>query len=340
MPNPPEQRVASLALEHLHLSADIELPMPLVALRDVGQHRDAWLCTPVRPTSTPLKFKTEWMLWSSCVHTREIWGCTLPKGAVSFWPFLVSGGDMRMKVGVLRFAAALAVLRLVRVAGVIVLFFLLLPCAAVAQDDGGSPWVRYTLKQRCYRHVDMFGATTYPCYRRVVPVSLYRPPRYYERERRHYDEPYRRYGSGELHPAPYYGPRCKDRIVAAVGFEYASEDRALKSAQLIYAATVRQEFGEMYQEITQARDVLTLCTQASVNDTSIGKLGDALFGENAVLKRCKIWARPCRPEIERASFAADRKEESRRNDPPARVEEYEKEPKPKRRWRWLQRKER
>jgi hypothetical protein len=114
----------------------------------------------------------------------------------------------------------------------------------------------------------------------------------------------------------------------------------LKSAQLIYAATVRQEYGEMYQEITQARDVLTLCTQASVNDTTIGKLGDALFGENAVLKRCKIWARPCRPEIERASFAQDRKEVFRRNDPPAHVEEYEKEPKPKRRWRLFHRKER
>ena len=242
-----------------------------------------------------------------------------------------------MKVGVLRIDAALAVLRCARA---IVLFLLLLPCAVAAQDDGGSPWVRYTLKQRCYRHVDMFGATTYPCFRRVVPVTLYRSPRFYERERRHYDEPYRHYGSGELHPAPYYGPRCKDRIVTAVGFEYASEDRALKSAQLIYAATVRQEYGEMYQEITQARDVLTLCTQASVNDTSIGKLGDALFGENAVLKRCKIWARPCRPEIERASFAPDRKEDLRRNDPPARVEEYEKEPKPKRRWRWLHRRER
>jgi hypothetical protein len=243
---------------------------------------------------------------------------------------------MGMRVVVLTIDAAIAAMRYGQA---IVMVLLLLPCAVMAQDDGGSPWVRYTLKQRCYRHVDMFGAATYPCYRRVVPVTMYRASRVYDRERR-YDEPRRHYGSFELHSSPYYGPRCKDRIVAAVGFEYASEDRALKSAQLIYAATVRQEYGEMYQEITQARDVLTLCTQASVNDTTIGKLGDALFGENAVLKRCKIWARPCRPEIERASFAQDRKEEFRRNDPPAHVEEYEKEPKPKRRWRLFHRKER
>jgi hypothetical protein len=237
---------------------------------------------------------------------------------------------MGMRVGVLRIDAALAALPYGRA---IVVLLLLLPCAVMAQDEGGSPWVKYTVKQRCYRHVDMFGATTYPCYRRVVPVTLYRSPRLYEREQRLYDEPRRHHhGWYESRSGPFYGPRCKERIVTAVGFEYASEERALKSAQLIYSATVRQEYGEMYQEITQARDVLTLCTQASVNDTTIGKLGDALFGDNAVLKRCKIWARPCRPEIERASFSGDRKEDFRRNDPPARAEEYQKEPKPKRRW--------
>ena len=238
---------------------------------------------------------------------------------------------MGMRVGVLRIDAVRQALPSGRAIAVLLL---LLPSAVVAQDDGGSPWVRYSIKQRCYRHVDMFGAVTYPCYRRVVPVTLYRPERY-ERERRYYDERPHRY-RGELHSGPYYGPRCKERIVTAVGFEYSNEERALKSAQLIYAATVRQEYGEMYQEITQARDVLTLCTQASVNDTTIGKLGDALFGDNAVLKRCKIWARPCRPEIERASFAQG-KEDFRRNDPPSRAEEYQPEPKPKRRWRLFRR---
>ena len=242
-----------------------------------------------------------------------------------------------MKISVLTSDAVLAALSYARA---FIALLLLLPWSAMAQDDGGSPWVRYTINQRCHRHIDMFGATTYPCHRRVVPATRYPAHMVHHRERRHYEEPRGYYGSSELHSAPYYGPRCKDRIVTAVGFEYANEERALKSAQLIYSATVRQEYGEMYQEITQARDVLTLCTQASVNDTTIGKLGDALFGENAVLKRCKIWARPCRPELERASFAPDRKEEFRRDDPPARIEKYEREPKPKRRSRWFQRRER
>src|SRR5262249_10877099 len=66
----------------------------------------------------------------------------------------------------------------------IVGLLLLLLCTVMAQDEGGSPWVRYTLKQRCYRHVDMFGATTYPCFRRVVPVTAYRVPRVHDSERR------------------------------------------------------------------------------------------------------------------------------------------------------------
>lgn len=211
----------------------------------------------------------------------------------------------------------------------------LLPAPIAAQDDG-SPWVRPAIKKRCYRHIDMWGAVTYPCYRHSVRDYGHRdygPQVYgYERHEREYDREFRRYSSGpDLHPSPNYGPRCKERIVTAVGFEYANEDRALKSAQLIYAATVRQEYGEMFQEITQARDVLTLCTQASVNDTAVGRLGDALIGESAVLKRCKIWARPCRPEIERASFGKDKEDDVRKNDPPARAERYEEKP-PRKHW--------
>jgi hypothetical protein len=124
--------------------------------------------------------------------------------------------------------------------------------------------------------------------------------------------------------------RCKSKIVEAVGFEYANVDRALKSTQLVYAATVRMEFGELYQQIEYARDVRQVCTDASVNDTTIGKLGETMFGDAAVLKRCKIWARPCRPEIERASFSKDEgRRDDVRDDPPARSE---REPPKKKRW--------
>lgn len=214
-----------------------------------------------------------------------------------------------------------------------VLVSLLLPVQSAAQEEGA--WTRYIWRQRCYQHTDMFGAVTYPCRRWRVPVRDYdEGPRVYGYERREREREY--YSAPNLHPVPYYGPRCKDRIVTAVGFEYANPDRALKSAQLVYASTVRQEYGEMYQEITEARDVLTLCTQASVNDTQIGKLGEAVFGENAILKRCKIWARPCRPEIERTSFNKDGKvaEPAYRNADP-RDNYYEPE-KPKKRFleRW------
>jgi hypothetical protein len=47
-PNPPEQRVASLAREHLHLFGDIGPAQCRGGLRDVGQQRDG-LCTPVVP---------------------------------------------------------------------------------------------------------------------------------------------------------------------------------------------------------------------------------------------------------------------------------------------------
>jgi hypothetical protein len=163
-----------------------------------------------------------------------------------------------------------------------------------------------------------------------------RPRRYYSRARY---RPYRQYGREYRRPEYEYGrrheePRCKNKIIEAVGFEYANVDTALKSTQLVYAATVRMEFGELYQQIEHARDVRLICTDASVNDTAIGKLGESLFGDNAVLKRCKIWARPCRSEIEHTSFAKDgsRTEEGREGDRPRRTEEQ-----PPRKRRWFER---
>jgi len=50
------------------------------------------------------------------------------------------GGHMAKKVSVLTIDAAYA--------PAIVGLLLLLPCTVMAQDEGGSPWVRYTLKQR------------------------------------------------------------------------------------------------------------------------------------------------------------------------------------------------
>jgi len=50
------------------------------------------------------------------------------------------GAIWRRKLSVLTIDAAYA--------PAIVGLLLLLPCTVMAQDEGGSPWVRYTLKQR------------------------------------------------------------------------------------------------------------------------------------------------------------------------------------------------
>ena len=211
------------------------------------------------------------------------------------------------------------------------LLYLYAPHQAAAEE-----WVdRIVRYQHCVQ--DGYGCRGFDRHRKYYSRAMYRPYREYEHRRRPEYEYSRRDDDDRRHDYSRRdgGHRCKSKIIEAVGFEYANVDRALKSTQLIYAATVRMEFGELYQQIENARDVRQVCTDASVNDTAIGKLGETMFGDAAVLKRCKIWARPCRPEIERASFSKDegRREDTRRgdirDDPPARSEG---EPPKKKRW--------
>jgi hypothetical protein len=201
----------------------------------------------------------------------------------------------------------------------------LLLSLAASHQAAAEEWVdRVVRYQHCVQ--DGYGCRGFDRPRQYYPRERYRayrdrPDREYRRERRRPDYEYSRRDDDH---------RCKSKIVEAVGFEYANVDRALKSTQLVYAATVRMEFGELYQQIEYARDVRQVCTDASVNDTTIGKLGETMFGDAAVLKRCKIWARPCRPEIERASFSKDEsRRDDVRDDPPARSE---REPPKKKRW--------
>jgi hypothetical protein len=86
-------------------------------------------------------------------------------------------------------------------------------------------------------------------------------------------------------------------LVTVKGAEAQTEDGALKVAKRAWRATVRADYGEVYQDLNEARDRFRQkgaeyrCWRSSTNETAIGKIGE--FFPGAYRKRCQIWAVPC-----------------------------------------------
>jgi hypothetical protein len=80
--------------------------------------------------------------------------------------------------------------------------------------------------------------------------------------------------------------QCLERV-SVVGSQWANEQGAEESAQKAFMEAVRWESGEQWMEIANADGYVKRCSRSSIGE---------LAGQT--LHRCKVSARPCRPDIE------------------------------------------
>lgn len=213
----------------------------------------------------------------------------------------------------------------------------LLPTQAEAQNEDGYAYVRYAIKQqrRCHRHVDMFGAVSYPCYYRPVRVREREYPNH--RYRLPAGETYR-YRAEDEPSAPR--ARCLWDVspVQVSGEDKLEEERAQVSAQDHWSREVEVRYGTIFSDIQFAAQMTMACVR-KVPGTATQTAQAAIGVRHHV---CSLRAVPCAAPAERQdndtrgkrrSEKAD-DEAGRRADPKARVDYYEAPPPPR---RWYQR---
>ena len=74
--------------------------------------------------------------------------------------------------------------------------------------------------------------------------------------------------------------------VRGVGTQWLGEDGAMDAATKDWRERVRYDLGEIFVDITHAKDFRKRCGRTSIGET----LGQVLF-------RCEVWARPCKAEF-------------------------------------------
>jgi hypothetical protein len=75
--------------------------------------------------------------------------------------------------------------------------------------------------------------------------------------------------------------------VSVVGSQHVTENGAEESAVKGWAEQVRFAHGEQFMAIEGARDYAKRCTRSSIGELA-----------GAMLHRCQVVARPCRPALE------------------------------------------
>lgn len=113
-------------------------------------------------------------------------------------------------------------------------------------------------------------------------------PRVYGYQRRHDDDHGRHDGGSECKPS-----------LARAGSEAFDEDNAREKADLAWQEEVRFLWGERFMDVSNARRVTYECSRSSTNESWIGKAGERIAGDNAVKKRCRITALPCRGDADK-----------------------------------------
>ena len=113
-------------------------------------------------------------------------------------------------------------------------------------------------------------------------------PRVYAYERR-YDE-----DDGWLRRDPELetGINCKEPV-RVVGEAHLTEKGAIESAIRQWSATVRYDWGEKWMEIETARNYRWRCDRAGTNESTLGKIGEAITSGQGYQRRCMVIARPC-----------------------------------------------
>ena len=109
------------------------------------------------------------------------------------------------------------------------------------------------------------------------------PARRYRAERRREVRGWQR-DIGRYYPSEEH---CKG-FLTAVGDQYVTEQGAKAEADKQFSATVRWTHGERYLDRSNAEDVTYECGRSS-----IGSVAGQIF------HRCRIRARPCRPQPQR-----------------------------------------
>ena len=155
--------------------------------------------------------------------------------------------------------------------------YILVAVGAVAISAAcGASRVDWSLSARAKPHVD---PTTYraPAPQRYAVHTSRRPERVYayvRHERRAHHRHHRR------------SWKCEDRV-RGVGTQWIGTDGALNAARKDWMERVRYDFGEVYLDMTNARDEEFRCSR-----TSIGEVAGQTF------YRCEIWATPCKAKFQ------------------------------------------
>ncbi len=216
------------------------------------------------------------------------------------------------------------------------LAILLMPTGAEAQDRD-TAWIRYAIRQQCYRHVDVFGAVTFPCVRRRVAIREYEPRR---------EHPNYKYRLVDEHA--YRSPEEPPRVhclfdqppIRATGDDKLEEDRAQISAQDRWAIETETLRGTRFSDIRFAAQMTSACVRKV--PTSATEKGQAVIGVRHYV--CTVEGTPCaspklpQDEDTRAKRRSEKADEEagRRADPRPKIEYYDAPPPPKRRF-WQRR---
>jgi len=178
---------------------------------------------------------------------------------------------------------------------------------AHAQGDGDS--TEYIARARGYPPVGVFRCDGqwgchrkhrhryYYAYRWGRPYAVYRHRWDYDDWRDRYDRVDERWHYRESRFE--VGAFCKDEMIRVVGDTHLTHEGALKAAERHWQATVRYDFGERYMGLDNARGYRFRCDRAETNESTLGKLGEAVSGGEGYRKRCLVLARPCRAPLER-----------------------------------------
>lgn len=104
-------------------------------------------------------------------------------------------------------------------------------------------------------------------------------------------------------PAPivpsYHLSLCLGEV-RAHGTPHLTEAAAMDAARRHWQAVVRYDFGEKFMNIETAAHIKYRCARAETNETSAGRVAEAVSGGDAWRMRCEVIAHPCRPEMKEA----------------------------------------
>lgn len=206
-----------------------------------------------------------------------------------------------------------------------------LSTTAEAQEETG--WVRYAFRQQCYRHIDMFGVVTYPCFQRRVAVQRYPNHRYRLVDERAYRAPER---EREREETPRAHCLWDLPPIRATGDDKLEEERAQVSAQDRWSIEVETLRGTRFSDIRFAAQMTAACVRKV--PTSATEKGQAVIGVRHYV--CTIEGTPCaspklpQDEDTRAKRGSEKIDDAaaRRADPRPRVEYYQAPPPPRKWW--------